>query len=128
MKRQKPIQPKPCKICGSETHTSLMCFKKKRKPLANKKFVKRFGKKAAEWREAKNQWIQDHPPSHEGYWFCYICGKALTIYTLTLDHKIAWSRRPDLRLEDSNLEPCCFADNSNKGSKSYDKFMEERVS
>jgi 5-methylcytosine-specific restriction endonuclease McrA len=50
-------------------------------------------------------------------WHCYLCGRPLTIETLTLDHVKSRSRHPELRYELSNLRPACWACNTAKSSR-----------
>lgn len=70
--------------------------------------------------QTRNEWIQLNA-TKDNKWVCYICGIRLNIENLTLDHKLARSRRPDLRYDHSNLAPCCFACNTRKGSKNLDE-------
>lgn len=108
-----------CKYCGSDKHTSIWCFKKPRKPIKKGQAIKKFGKKSAEWLEARNSWLQANPKN----WRCHYCDKELTIETLTLDHKEPRGSNPNLRTDLNNLVPCCYFDNSRKGSISYDKYI-----
>lgn len=36
------------------------------------------------WKDARDEWIANNPPSHEGYWYCTVGGGHLTLDTLTL--------------------------------------------
>lgn len=69
------------------------------------------------WAERRKRWIAEHP-TQTGTWSCYLCGAALTIDALTLDHIIPRSNARNYanRDDDSNLEPCCWTCNSKKGS------------
>ena len=114
-----------CTYCESESHTSIMCFNKPRKPLKAKKVINRFGKAAAKWIETKNEWIQRHPPDEFGVWVCYLqisplCPKYVNIDNMTLDHVKGRGSHPELKYELSNLKPCCFFCNGLKGSRSIE--------
>lgn len=107
-----------CDDCN-KTHTSLMCFNKPRKP------IRQISKVGLQWIKKRQQWLRDNPPDNHGYYFCYICSKPLTSLNVTLDHIQPRSRRPDLRLETSNLAPCCWSCNHKKGSKPLHKINSE---
>ena len=108
-----------CKECGNSYYqynsAQTLCgrcqYNKYAKP---RKPINRVGKVAKKWIETRKQWIDEHP----GPWSCYICGTPLNIDTLTLDHVKSRSRRPDLRYEFDNLQPCCWPCNTAKGSNS----------
>lgn len=117
------MKPSPCKHCGSDQHTSLMCFSKPRTAFKSKrKAMNRVGKVQAKWMEVRGQWIQQNPPDELGYWQCYICTKWMKIDQLTLDHRKSRSRHPELRYELSNLSPCCASCNVRKGSRDLLEF------
>jgi 5-methylcytosine-specific restriction endonuclease McrA len=105
-----------CDDCN-KTHTALMCFNKPRKP------ARQVGKKGQKWLAVRREWIKNNPPDHSGYWYCYYCQCALTYDTLTIDHVIARSRRPDLQYDLSNLVPSCSMDNNLKGSLSAEEYL-----
>lgn len=69
------------------------------------------------WAKTRKQWVKENPGNHQGYWECYLCDKWVTLDNLTVDHVIPRSNRPDLRYEQSNLKPCCWECNTEKGSK-----------
>lgn len=75
------------------------------------------GKITNKWLKVRKQWMKENPPNHQGYYFCYICYRAVPSNEVTLDHIIPRSRRPDLRFDFSNLAPCCGLCNYKKGSK-----------
>lgn len=102
--RYNSLQTK-CGLCLYNT------LEKPRKPL------KRVGPVTKKWIAHRQQWIEAHP----GPYTCYLCGVVLTVNTLTLDHVLPRSRRPDLRLDDTNIQPCCYYCNHQKGSKVYAK-------
>lgn len=77
----------------------------------------------AEWSKTRKRWIKDHPPTHEGYWFCVVGFKALDKDSLTLDHDVSRSRDPSLRHEGENLNPMCGYHNYLKGSKTLEEFL-----
>jgi 5-methylcytosine-specific restriction endonuclease McrA len=114
-----------CKGCGScfyqynslQKYCGKCAYNKYAKP---KKLITRVGKRAAEWIECRNDWIQQHPPVN-GFWECALrispqCLGFIDIDQLTLDHIKARSTHPDLRLEHTNLQPACYYCNSMKGS------------
>lgn len=113
---------KICKECSTcfkqyntaQTRCQKCTYNRYAKP---KKPIKRMGKVAKKWIEVRHDWIKQNTNS-AGTWNCHYCGKHLTIDTLTLDHVIARSKRPDLRYNHDNLVPCCYPCNSKKGSKS----------
>lgn len=114
--------------CTNGTYGEFCLQHKPRKPLARStvaikrgKPPARMGKVAVAWYKYRKDWIKRHG-GDEGRWICALqcsplCKKILTIETLTLDHIIPRSRRPDLRYEDSNMQPACFFCNSEKGSR-----------
>jgi len=83
-----------------------------------KKPIKRMGKVGKQWVSDRNEWVGNHPPSHEGYWYCVIGGGALTIDTLTVDHDISRGRDQSKRSDQDNLQPMCGFHNGDKGSLS----------
>lgn len=117
---------KICKYCSSDKHASWMCFDKPRKTLQSKS-INKYGKEAVKWMQTRNEWLQQNPPQSPPWtalagWTCHYCKKFITIEELTLDHKYARSGAPHLRYEQSNLVPCCYADNKRKGSMDYDVY------
>lgn len=120
-----------CKYCGSDMHTSLLCFERPRTPMQSKrKLMNRVGPVTAKWIETRHEWIQANPPDEKGEWNCYLpihhpqCPRKLNIYTLTLDHKKSRSRHPELRFDLSNLGPASAYCNTDKGSKSPEEYTE----
>lgn len=113
---------RPCKICGIVGHTATFCFDRPKKPFKQTKIKKitrnkplrRLGKIGKKWLQFRAQWFIDNPAD---YYICYICGDRLTRRETTLDHVIPRSNRPDLRFDPSNIEPCCWRCNAEKGSK-----------
>lgn len=75
------------------------------------------GKVTKRWIEVRKEWFKENPPDENGYYFCYLCNKRMTRAETTLDHKKSRSRHPELRFVKSNLAPCCWDCNSEKGSK-----------
>lgn len=112
---------KLCKNCFTSYRqyntTQTLCpkcvYNKYSKP---KKPIKLMGKVAKQWVEYRQDWIKRNMTT-SGTWLCYLCGVVLTLNTLTLDHIIPRSARPDLRFDDRNIKPCCYRCNSQKGSK-----------
>lgn len=85
----------------------------------NAKAIPRVGKIGKEWLRVRRKWVKDNPPDHAGYYYCYLCGRAMAQPEMTLDHVVPRSRRPDLRFSGDNLRPCCYTCNNSKGSKVY---------
>ena len=113
----KPMKnAKPCKFCSSSKHLSWQCFQNPNRLEQSKKKIKS-GKVTVKWIITRKKWFKENPADH---YVCYICGKWLTPEETTLDHVIPRSRAPHLRYEFSNLKPCCFVCNGEKGSKVYD--------
>lgn len=79
------------------------------------------GKQGKKWLATRRKWLKENPPSHEGYYYCYICGRAVPENEITLDHRYARTRRPDLRNELNNLSPCCLRCNTWKGSRNFNE-------
>lgn len=112
-----------CLYCGKKS-INQYCFAHKPRPalarptkrMAVNKPIKKIGKQGGLWIATRKQWIRDNP----GGWHCYLCGLPLDSKTLTLDHVLARSRRPDLRNDMSNLKPACWPCNHKKGSRAVD--------
>jgi hypothetical protein len=86
-----------------------------------RKPINKVGKVTKKWILYKHDWIERHG-GVDGKWICYLqisvlCPQLLTVQTLTLDHVIPRSRRPDLRYNDDNIKPACWDCNSEKGSR-----------
>lgn len=75
------------------------------------------GKYTILWEQTRREWIRKNPPSHEGYYTCWLCNRHVHKDEFELDHIIARSRRPDLRFVLSNLAPSHHTCNSRRGSK-----------
>lgn len=106
------IKSNPCKQCGSKWHTAM---------YHNRKPIKRIGKVTENWLKYRQAWIKRNM-TPTGTWVCALqisgnCPKILTVKTLTLDHIIPRSARPDLRFADDNIQPACWSCNNKKGSK-----------
>lgn len=89
------------------------------KPIKQKKQPKplrKRGKHSLKWEAARAKWFK---ANEAPYYICYLCGKSLLKIDVTLDHVIPRSRAPKLRYEQSNLKPCCYPCNVDKGSKVY---------
>lgn len=100
---------KSCIICGKRSYSDF-CFQHK-----PRKRIKQQGKQAQKWKDKRAEYLEKQPDTLK----CYLCGKILTKKTVTLDHVIPRSRRPDLRYNDDNLKLCCWFCNTKKGSKVY---------
>ena len=103
-----------CTFCGSTEHSQFYCRLKPHKTLQTTHTFRKLGKHEIRWLETRNEWLKRHPGRT---WNCYLCGRLLTIETLTLDHVKSRSRHPELRYELSNLRPCCWPCNTAKGSR-----------
>lgn len=118
---------KPCGYCESLNHFPYQCFKNP--------FLKKFGWKGSKskrlpktkrnhsshatlWIRTRRQWFIENPAE---FYVCYICDKSLMPYETTLDHVKSRSRHPELRYVMSNLKPCCWTCNSEKGSKDIEE-------
>ena|ERR1700751_2246848 len=109
-----------CKICGSLSHYQTFCPRKPRKPIKRTR-IKPIGKIGKQWMDTRAQWLKLNNPPYT----CHYCGCELSIFSVTLDHLHARSRRPDLRNELDNLVPSCMLCNVNKGSLSHDEYVHE---
>lgn len=109
---------KPCRICGLNGHSTTFCWSKKRALLPQRPGrIKSIGKQATKWIKYRAEWFTNNPPNKDGFYVCYICGDNLTPKETTLDHIIPRSARPDLKYVETNIKPCCYKCNSDKGSK-----------
>lgn len=106
---------KNCKICESEQHTAFYCYKKTRKPIKSNKRIKQQGKAHAKWIKARKKWLENNPPTYNGYYTCAGCGQPVRIDEVTLDHIKRRGSHPELRYEQSNLQPMCLPCNTIKG-------------
>lgn len=120
-----PMQVKPCKWCKNPEprHHPFQCFKN---PKYGKYKPPKATRKSLAMQDARRVWFQENPPNDEGYYVCYLCGRWLIPAETTLDHVVPRSHAPELRLEPSNLAPCCYVCNSKKGSKSLEKYLLEK--
>jgi 5-methylcytosine-specific restriction endonuclease McrA len=115
------MKPGNCKHCGSDKHTSLMCFLKPRrrlKPIRDSTKLKE--------QQTKREWFVLNPPNEKGLWFCYlgispICPNWLTRSTITLEHVKSKARHPELKFVVTNLKPACSFCNAIKGSRDIDE-------
>lgn len=124
-----PIKIKPCSFCGGTNHTKLTCYEyRKTQPKGRTRVLKplsaRIGKKAAEDRETRLNWIQKHGGIH-ATWECYLkispmCIRFLTIETLTIEHVVPKGRGSKYRHDINNLRPACQPCNSQKGSSTLE--------
>lgn len=115
---------KPCKFCGQTNHFPYQCRLNPKK----KKYLKSQGKTAKQWKVTRDTWIKKNPPSHEGYWECYLkihpnCPRWLDIYSLTLDHVVPRSKDGSIKFSQSNLKPACSWCNEMKGSRKLDEVL-----
>lgn len=121
-----------CKYCGSDLHTSLMCYNKPKSAL-KKRSLHTAHKTIINETTTRNRW-KYYNPSVDGYWYCHYCGKPLTdipellemgIDILTLDHIKARSRALEDKYNEKNLVACCMSCNTKKGSMSYEQFCKK---
>lgn len=115
------MKPSNCKYCGSDKHTSLMCFNKPRrrmKPISEKTALRE--------QQTKRHWFELNPPNEKGVWFCYLrihpfCPYKLTRSTIRLEHVKSRARHPELKFDVTNLKPACDWCNRLKGSRDIDE-------
>lgn len=86
----------------------------KREPKKRKRMKIHFDQK---WAETRTQWLAENEPSFEGYYTCAMCGRAVHVDEVTLDHIVPRSRDSKLKYDMSNLAPMHFACNTKKGSR-----------
>jgi len=108
---------KPCKHCGMSGHSTMACWTNPRPALARHRHIKKIGKVGQKWLKWRAQWFKENPPDNDGFYTCYLCGDKLTPRETTLDHVLPRSHRPDLRFDASNIKPCCWKCNMDKGSR-----------
>lgn len=68
----------------------------------------------------RKRWRKLNPPNHQGYYTCALCFRWVHESEMSLDHILPRSRRPDLVLEITNLQPTHYLCNSKKGSRIYE--------
>lgn len=94
--------------------------------------MKKMGPVTKKWIAVRLEWVKKNPPI-EDLWYCYYCNAPLAInpelldmgvMRLTLDHKQARVRHPELRYALDNLVPACIKCNSDKGSLSDVEYKE----
>lgn len=100
-----------CKYCAKAGHTTVTCYEKPKAKIEK-------GKHEKQWIITRRTWFRKNPAEHYN---CFYCGKWLFPNQVTLDHKLARSRHPELRYRLDNLVPSCYKCNNDKGSKDYDK-------
>lgn len=120
-----------CKRCGQpfeqyRTTQNLCPDCQYKKSAATKKerrvIIKHRGKRTREWLDVdRPKWFKNHPPSHEGYYECYLgisplCLKFMRKNETTLDHVKARSTDPGKRRKQQNFKPACYPCNGLKGS------------
>lgn len=127
-----------CKNCGDPfiqyRSTQNLCgdceYQKQITSSLSKKRRKRInpaGKVTQQWYEVdRPKWFKNHPPSHEGYYECYLqisprCPKFMLPAHTTLDHVKARSSNPGKRRKQQNFKPACRWCNQLKGSISLDR-------
>lgn len=127
-----------CSFCFSPDHTSLLCWSKPNKPIAQNKPIPKTGKVSKEWVLTRMRWaVKDaggKKAAEVKIWNCHYCNVQLVLrkthffyidgsaLLLTLDHVKPKGSHPELRNDLDNLVPCCFPDNYKKGSTSYEAF------
>lgn len=122
-----------CKECGNPfiqfNGFQRLCFdctllhqkQNTRKQVRKTKLIGK-GKKTEIWLEVdRPKWFRNHPPTHEGYYECYLgisprCLVYMTKSQTTLDHVKARSSNPGKRRKQQNLKPACAFCNSLKSS------------
>lgn len=125
----KTYPTKPCRYCGNLGHWPYQCFKK---PKPTKAKLYQAGKITKQWLLTRKAWFRKNPPEQYPYphYICYLPGHGEWLRppsylagldnplteVVTLDHVLSRSRHPELRFTLSNLKPCCFDGNQEKGS------------
>lgn len=115
-----------CSICGSDYHSSVTCFQKRRKPIKSKS-----DKTATKDLAFKGAWLQANPGDIErGKWECYLqiselCPKILTIETLTREHVKPKGTNKSLKYQISNVRPACTWCNAIKSSRTLENLAKE---
>ncbi len=117
-----PKNAKPCRHCHKTGHLSWQCFDNPNRTIETKKKLKS-GRITLLWIKVRREWFIENPPDENGYYYCYLCGKPMLPSETTLDHKKSRSRHPELRFVKSNLAPCCWNCNHEKGSKNDDEIV-----
>lgn len=69
------------------------------------------------WLRIRKDWCKKHPPNHEGYYVCGICGKSVHDTDMELDHINPRSGSPASFADFSNLQPTHSFCNRQKGSR-----------
>lgn len=72
-------------------------------------------KKALAWKVEREAWFAAHP---QDVYFCHYCERGMDRQNTTLDHE-------NNRNHDGRLLPCCWMDNSRKGSVSHDSYVQK---
>jgi 5-methylcytosine-specific restriction endonuclease McrA len=80
---------------------------KRRKPLrSSQKPIKKLGKIGRYRLKRKAEWVESHPPNHQGYYVCHICKRWVHHTEMELDHVLPKSGTPrDIAEHDNNLKP-----------------------
>lgn len=81
--------------------------------------LRRLGPVGKQWLQVRKAWVKLHPPNHQGYYICALCGRWVPEKVMELDHIVPRSRAPELRFVLENLQPTCHACNTTKGSSQY---------
>ncbi len=71
----------------------------------------------SKWIKFRREYLEKHPPSHEGYYFCHYCYKAVPKDDITLDHKKPRGSHPELKYDEDNIAFSCGRCNFKKGSR-----------
>lgn len=84
--------------------------------------MRNVGKQGLAWQRTRRKWFKLHPPNHQNYYECYLCGRWVLASDITLDHVIPRSNAFNyaVRHDFDNLKPCCECCNSKKGSRKLD--------
>jgi 5-methylcytosine-specific restriction endonuclease McrA len=135
------VLEKTCKGCGvtfmqfrSTQNLCSDCQYQKVKESSTKQVRKRIiqrGRVTHEWLDIdRPKWFKNHPPSHQGYYKCYLqispsCIRYMTKSQTTLDHVKARSSSPGKRRRQQNFKPACSYCNRLKGSKTLARIKKE---
>jgi len=114
---------KKCKYCGGRNHSSIMCFRKARKPLRQESISHKIKRTAT-----AKAWFVLNPPDKDGYWECYLhisprCLSRVNIENIQLEHVYPKGKYKELRYRHENLKPSCSFCNDLKRSNTINALV-----
>lgn len=89
--------------------------------------INKVGDGTKEWLRFVRRWKKDNPPLDNHCYVCGICGRFVLEDEVTLDHIISRSRRPDLVLDEDNVQPAHGYCNMKKGSVYIEPVVSKEV-